>query len=418
MLANSLTRRPQHYAGRCGNGFFTLPSTGFSLAAAASWRQIATLILAGVVAALQVGKAAVAVPLLQADLGISLLTASLVVSVYGLLGAVAGFPAGATATRFSARATIIAGLVAVGLGSLAGAMVTTGAALIATRIVEGCGLLAVALAAPRLIGALAPPRDRDTALAFWGVHLPAGTAAMMLAAPLLTAFGWRSLWLTNGGIALLYALVVARLIVPADEPRSAARADAADVLRSPGPVLIAIAFATYTLHFTALAGLLPALLVERVGLPVATAGLISAATVLANACGNLAAGLLLRRGVPLWAIIAGAFACAGVASLGIFSRGMPAITVAILAAASLAVTGLVPASVFAAAPMVAPTAALLGATLGLFVQSSNIGSLIGATLLGGLVERFGWSAAPLLFGAIALVEIAIALRLRALLRAR
>jgi predicted MFS family arabinose efflux permease len=290
--------------------------------------------------------------------------------------------------------------------------------LIATRIVEGCGLLVIALAAPRLIGALAPPRDRDAALAFWGVHLPAGTAAMMLAAPLLAAFGWRSLWLVNGGTALLYTLVVAWMIAPTDEPRPAARADAADVLRSPGPVLIAIAFATYTLHFTALAGLLPALLVERVGLPVAAAGLISALTVVANACGNLAAGVLLRRRVPLWAIIAGAFACAGLASLGIFAPGVPAITVAMLAAASLAVTGLVPASVFAAAPMVAPTAALLGATLGLFVQSSNIGSLIGAALLGGLVERFGWSAAPLLFGAIALVEISIALKLRALLRAR
>jgi len=387
------------------------------LAAVASWRQIATLILAGVIAAFQVGKAAVAVPLLQADLGISLLTASLVVSVYGLLGAIAGFPAGAAASRLSARITIIAGLVAVGLGSLSGAIAATGAQLIATRIVEGCGFLAVAIAAPRLIGALAPPQDRDTALAFWGVHLPAGTAAMMLAAPLVAAFGWRSLWLVNGGVALLYALAVAWMISPSDEPRPAARADATAVLRSPGPVLIALAFAIYTLHFSALAGLLPALLVERVGLSVAEAGVISAVTVVANACGNLAAGLLLRRRIPLWAIIAGAFACAGVASLGIFAPGTPAIGVAILAAASLAVTGLVPASVYAAAPMVAPTAVLLGATLGLLVQSSNIGSLIGAALLGGLVERLGWSAAPLLFGAIALVEISIALRLRALLGA-
>ena len=388
------------------------------MAAAASWRQIATLILAGVIAACQVGKAAVAVPLLQADLGISLLAASLVVSVYGLLGAVAGFPAGAAAARFSARTTIVAGLIAVGLGSLAGAMARSGTELIATRIAEGCGFLAIALAAPRLIGTLAPPQDRDSALAFWGVHLPAGTAAMMLAAPLLAAYGWRSLWLANGCAALFYAFVVAWMIAPADESRPAQRAHATSVLRSPGPVLIALAFAIYTLHFSALAGLLPALLVERVGLPVADAGVISAVTVVANACGNLAAGLLLKSRVPLWAIVAGAFVCAGLASLGIFAPGTPAIGVALLAAASLAVTGLVPASVYAAAPMVAPTAALLGATLGLLVQSSNIGSLIGAALLGGLVERLGWSAAPFLFGAIAIAEIAIALRLRALLGAR
>jgi predicted MFS family arabinose efflux permease len=386
--------------------------------ATSSWRPIAILIVAGVIAAFQVGKAAVAVPLLRDDLAISLLTASLVVSAYGLLGAVAGFAFGVATSRVSARTALVAGLAAVGLGSIAGAVAPSGGVLIATRIIEGCGFLAVAVTAPRQIGALAVPRDRETALAFWGVHLPAGTSIMMFAAPFLPVFGWRSLWLANGCIALLYALVIARMHLPADRPRMAApatRADIGRVIRSPGPLLVAIAFGVYTLHFSALAGLLPTLLVERLGVSVAAAGSISAATVVANAIGNLAAGVLLRWRTPLWAIIGGAFAVAGVAALGIFAPSTPAFVVALLAATSLAVTGLVPASIYAAAPLVMPAAALLGATLGLIVQSSNIGTLLGAALLGGWVEHLGWSTAPLLFGTIALVEIAIALKLRSLL---
>ena len=111
--------------------------------------------------ALQIGKAAIAVPILQRELALTLVTASWVVGAYGVLGAIAGLPAGILTSLFSARATLIAGLVIAGVGSLAGAFAESGTMLIATRVLEGCGSLAAALAVPRLLRAVTAPKDLD-----------------------------------------------------------------------------------------------------------------------------------------------------------------------------------------------------------------------------------------------------------------
>ncbi len=147
------------------------------------------------------------------------------------------------------------------------------------------------------------------------------------------------------------------------------------VLGTPGPVLLALAFGTYTFQYLALAGLLPALLVDRMGLSIAAAGTVSAIAVAANAVGNMSAGALLRLGVPVWSIMAGAFAFVGLAAVGIFSDAAPVAMVAVLAAASLGLTGLIPGSIYAAAPRIAPTSAMLAIALGLINQVTNLGNL-------------------------------------------
>ena len=83
------------------------------------WGAVGALIAAGIVGALQIGKAAIAMPLLQDGLGISLVFASWILGAYGLLGAFLGLPAGALASLFSPKRTLIAGLAISGLASLA-----------------------------------------------------------------------------------------------------------------------------------------------------------------------------------------------------------------------------------------------------------------------------------------------------------
>jgi predicted MFS family arabinose efflux permease len=243
---------------------------------------------------------------------------------------------------------------------------------------------------------------------------------MMLAGPALSAYGWRALWLLNAITALLFAAVVFLFVQPNAGARGAKRpsslANLKALIATPGPVLAALAFGTYTLQYFALTALMPELLVERMGLTVALAGAVSAATVIANAGGNLAAGAALRLGIPLWATIATAFAFCGVAAFGIFASTLPVVVVAVLASASLAVTGLIPASIFAATPRVAPSDHLLGMTLGLIIQASNLGQLLGPAALAAWVERFGWSQAPILFSAIGLTGLTTALVLRRILQ--
>jgi MFS family permease len=383
-----------------------------------NWPRVALLVLSGTIAACQVGKGAVAIPALRQDLGLSLLTASWVVSAYGALGAALGFPASVMIARLSGRNVTVVGLAAIGLGSAPGAFAQSGALLLATRVLEGCGYFGLVIVLPGMVRALAAPRDRDLALAWWAAYMPAGSAAMMLVGPFLMSFGWPALWLVNAVLLFLQAALV-WIFVPVEHGMQrlhGRRPRVWDVVRTPAAVILALAFGTYTFHYFALTGLLPTLLVERMGLSVAQAGSITAATVVANAVGNVAAGAAMRRGIPLWAIAAAAFVFAGLASVGIFADAMPVAMIAALASASLAITGLVPASIFAASARLAPTAAALGLTIGLILQASNLGQLLGPVALGGWAEHFGWSSAPILFGAIALAGVMIALQIRLLLR--
>ena len=157
---------------------------------------------------------------------------------------------------------------------------------------------------------------------------------------------------------------------------------------------------------------------ERLGLSIGTAGLISAGAVFANGVGNLCAGALLRFGTPVWLIVGLGFLASGTFAFGIFSDTLPVAAVAALAAASLAVTGLVPASLFAAAPLVSSTAALLAVTLGLITQIGIAGQFLGPAVLAALVERYDWSHSPIIFVAAMIAGLALSYALRTVLQKR
>jgi MFS family permease len=382
------------------------------------WGIVALVICAGILAAFQVGKAAIAVPALRDGLAISLYFASWIVGALGALGALIGVPAGLFLTLFPPRRTLIAGLATIGVGSLLGALTESAWLLLATRLIEGFGFVCAILSAPRLFPLLTAPRDTSLAFAFWGCYMPIGSAIMMFAGPFfISAFGWHGLWLFNGILPLAYAALIAVIAIPgADIAQGSERSLLGDLragFSTPGPVLLGLAFGLYTFQYFALASLFPTLLVDRLGLSIAAAGLISAGTVLANAAGNLAAGYLLRIGTPLPAILIAGYATSAVLALGIFSASMPVSVVAILAALSLGITGIVPASIFAAAPVIGTTPALLGITLGLTTQLGISGQLLGPTVLAAFVERYDWSYAPLVFVAVMLAGGTIALLLRA-----
>jgi MFS family permease len=376
---------------------------------------VAVLIAAGILAAAQVGKAAVAVPLLQRDLGLSLSTASWIVGAYAMLGAVGGLAAGWGVARAGLRASLVAGMVIIGAASIAGAFAPSGTVLFALRIVEGCGLLTVAVSIPTLLRLLAAARDRDLVLAAWSAYMPTGTGLMLLVGPWLAVFGWQGLWIANGLVVLLLAPLLA-LVVPPAEARADAARNIGALLRRPAPVLIAMAFGLYTFQFTAISGLLPELLVARHGLSIAAAGAIAGLAAFANAAGNLSAGALMRWGVPHWAIIVAAFVAVGAAAFGIFSPALPVGIVAVLATVSLGAIGAIPASNFASAPRLVHDTAMLALMFGLINQVSNVGQLLGPAALGAFVQQFGWSLAPLLLAAVALAGVVVGLALRRLLR--
>ena len=242
----------------------------------------------------------------------------------------------------------------------------------------------------------------------------------MLAGPLLAAFGWRALWLATGVLSLGYALVVWWVAPVVRRPRASDPGKLAGIgriLRTPGPILLALAFRYYSLQYHALSGLLPTLLVEQIELSVAAAGVLSAITIIANGLGAASARFLLRRGMALWAMIAGGFGFMGAAAFGIFKPDMPAAgVVSMRDSKSLGITGMLAASIYAAAPRFAPQTWLLALTVGIVVQASHLGHVLGPPALATWVESFGWSSAPFLFAAIAAAGITVAFGIRRLSR--
>ena len=174
------------------------------------WDIVGLALAAGYVVGFQVGKVPPALPMLEDELGLSRVAAGLVASSFYGVGAVLGVLGGLLADRLGPARLIVAGSVVMSLASLAGGFATNGALLLATRLLEGFGFLALTVSAPKLIGAATLAEVRNFAMGIWGTYMPVGMAlSMVVSTMILGSIGWRGLWFVNSGIILLFVLVFA-----------------------------------------------------------------------------------------------------------------------------------------------------------------------------------------------------------------
>ncbi|MDH0735166.1 CynX/NimT family MFS transporter [Achromobacter spanius] len=386
------------------------------------WAGVLAIVGAGVVASLQVGKVIIAAPLLRQDMGLDLASIGTLTAVFSLLGVVGGIAAGGVIARFGARRMLLLGLLATALGTTLGAMAPSYGLLLASRVVEGLGFLMITVAGPAALQRMVSASGRDFAFALWSCYMPTGMAVAMLASQ---AFDhWQAYWWCAGA-AVAVALASVAALVPVGESTTSAslswrgmRQDTVDTLGAAGPVLLALSFTLYSLMFFALFTFLPVLLMEQLGLTLAQAGLYSAIASAANIIGNLGAGVLLARGWRRSTLIACASATMGVVALLIFQSVLPAMPTFLLCVLFSAVGGLIPATLLGTAPLVAPRPALTAASVGLVMQGSNLGQVIGPVTVGGVIDRFGWGAASYVVLAAAVGGLVIAAGLRRVRAAR
>lgn len=378
------------------------------------WLAVTVVIASGIVAALQVGKAAIAMPLVQAEFGLDLGTLGWLASIFAVLGMVGGIPAGTLAVGWGARRVLLLGLLAVALGAFLGAAAPRFSLLLASRVVEGLGFLLVIIAGPSILQRIAAPAQRDLAMALWSCFMPTGIALAMLAGLWLT--DWRMIWQITGALAVI-AIGLTLLVVPKTDagtrPSWAGLAgDAGAVLSARGPLLLALTFALYALMFFALFSFLPVLLMQRMQVSLATAGLLSALATTGNIAGNLIAGLLLSRGIGRVKLIIAASLVMGLCGIGIFLGLLPDTVTFLLCVLFAGAGGLIPATLLASAPLAAPATRLMPVVVGLMMQGSNLGQVVGPVAVGGVIEALGWPSAAGVVGAAALLAMLTALGLR------
>ena len=382
------------------------------------WLVTGVMIASGVAASLHVGKVPPALPALRDELGLGLVPAGWVASIFNLMGATLGVASGLVADRIGARRVLAAGLVFLIAGSIWGATADSGAALLVTRVIEGLGLLTVAVSAPRIIVTATAPRDHGLALGAWSIYLPTGMAIGMLSAPfVLPGFGWRGLWLLHAGAGAAVLLIVLAATRGISARPSAPRGIGTEALRRPGPWLLAAAFACYTIQYFAVVTWLPTFLVESHGSTREAAALAGALVVAANVTGNLAGAWLLHRRAARWKLLAAAYLVMAPCAAGVFSAFIPSEIKIALAVVFSAVGGLLPAAILGAASAHAPSRDHVATVNGFIVQGSHAGVVAGPPVFAMLVASLGgWDQGWILATVFGLAGLGVTAALRAVER--
>ena len=352
------------------------------------------VILAGVSAALHVGKLPPAIPALQADLGITLVQAGFLLSLVQLASMALGIVAGLMADGIGLRRSMLAGLGMLTVAGLAGGWAHDATSLLVLRAVEGVGVLLVTVPAPSLVRRTVAPAQMTRMLGFWGAFMPFGTAVALLLGPLVIGAGrWPAWWWLTAAATALMALWV-RAAVPPDAPPDAPAQPhrAADgerwpqrlaaTLGSRGPWLGALTFGVYSAQWLAVIGFLPALY-QQSGWGGARGAVLTALVAAVNMLGNIAAGRLLHRGVApqrlLWSGF-GAMALGAFLAFGTLTADAP---VARYVGALLfsSVGGLIPGTLFGLVSQLAPGERTIATTVGWMQQLSAVGQVSGPPLV-------------------------------------
>ena len=376
-----------------------------------NWPAVWVIFAGGLAAGAYMTKVPPALPVLRADLGLTLVESGWIQTMLYTIGATAGVFFGVLAERIGVKRAALAGLGLMVAGGLMGAMAGGYRTLLAARFLEGAGFLVFVVAAAPLLTAATLPRDRATAFSIWSSYMPTGGTLTLLVAPLaLSGVGWRGLWIALAAYTALCAVLLARK-VPATQFGGSIGSTRllAESLARPGSLALCLGFICYVGQWTSLMTWLPTFVVDERGASPTSAALVTAAFVAINIFGNQLGGLLLRLGMPRWQVmVAGAFAM-GATALGFFSGALPdAARLACVLAFSL-LGGVIPAAVFSGTTVHARTPQHIGTTNGMVMQSSHAAQFALPILIAWVASRAGnWGASLQVMAVLALIGIGAA----------
>ncbi|MDA0171937.1 MFS transporter [Solirubrobacter taibaiensis] len=222
--------------------------------------------IAQFVIVLDVTIVAIALPVVQEDLGLSDVLLAWVVTVYPLVFGGCLLAAGRVADRFGRRRVFAYGLWVFGGASLLCALAPSGAVLLGGRVVQGVGAALVSPAALALVTAARPSGpERGRALGWWTAAAAGGGASGWVLGGLLSGWlDWRWVFLVNVPVCLVAALLAPRVLAE-NRPHLSPTIDVGGaVLVTTGLGALVLALSGYPLALVPAAVLLGALVfVER-----------------------------------------------------------------------------------------------------------------------------------------------------------
>ena len=358
-------------------------------------RRIAALVmllLAGILAGAQLAKIAPLVDWYQREAGYSLVMIGWLTSTLGLFVALAALPAAFAIDRLGTYASFVGSSAALAIGGVILAAFDAPAAALAGRLVEALGYLAIVIATPALLAALAPERLKAPVLAVWGGFVPLGYAfADFSAAALLPVVAPRTYLMV---VALCFALcaAIAAALSAGLKPAGAVATDRSSAsLGSTFTVpvaAVAAAFGAYVVLSLGFFSFLPSFAGDGTGAILLSAGFVA----LLVPFGNVLAGVLVDGRGPryvAWLTAAG-FLASAASAVPFFSSPDPVVATAAAVVFAIA-GGVVASALFASIPSVVPVGGSVAVGIGLVAQSGGLGTLVGPPLAGYVISEFAWS---------------------------
>lgn len=190
------------------------------------------MLLGILIGAVAISSATTALPAMISDLALAPVEAAWVIDSYLLTLAVTLVIAARAGDRFGRRRVMVIGLLGFAAFNLAGGFVTTGALLIAVRVLLGLSEAMVIASVVATIGVHFRARERVLAYGLWTATFGAGSAFGPLVGGLLAdGPGWR--WILFGSIPVaLAAALLAAWLVPDSRTQTPPSWDAASIILS------------------------------------------------------------------------------------------------------------------------------------------------------------------------------------------
>lgn len=389
------------------------------MTARTDWPAVWVVFAGGLAAGAHIGKVPPALPAIRADLGLSLLQSGFVATMLYAIGATVGIFGGTLADRYGQKRFAIIGLGTMSAGGLIGALAQGYVPLLVSRFLEGIGFVLFTVSAAALLVAATQPKDRTAAFSLWSAYMPTGGTIALLAAPLaLAGFGWRSLWLALAACtAMCAALLASRVPVPTFGGGVGSLRLLTESVTRPGSLVLCVAFICYVGQWTSIMIWLPTFVVDERGAGPGAAALLTALFVAVNIPGNLLCGVLIKRGMPRWTMLAGGSIAMGIMELNIFSSllsdGWRLASVLVFSFFG----GLIPSAAFSGTPVHAPSPHHIGTTNGMIMQASHLSQFVIPILIAWAASRFGgWGASLGAMLALAGIGVASGFALRGIER--
>ena len=391
------------------------------------------VILAGGVAALQVGKLPPALPFLQTQLNLNLLQSGFLLSAVQGSGMLLGLLVGQWVDGQGLRRCMIRGLLLLALASALGGLAGWSSSelavwgLLLSRLIEGLGFLLTVLPGPALLRRSVDEGRLSPFLGYWGTYMPVGMSLALLVGPFwLQKAAWPTWWFLFSLLSLGMAWVLKRG-VGADPPETLHRFEVVAMvqrlrmtLSATGPWVIASMFGVYSSQWLAVVGFLPSIYAAA-GVQGAALAILSALAAAANIIGNMMSGRLLRRGWSERSTLLTGYAAMAMGSWLAFdpiTQDAPWVRYGgVLLFSSIG--GLIPGTLFSLAVRLAPAPHLVGSTVGWMQQLSATGQFWGPPLAAALAMAVGgWHLTWLMTCACCVIGAGLALRVGRLPQAR